>query len=89
MARSCRDCRSPFFRHGGPRVTAIREGAQAFEEGAFPRDEDPLHRIMVMAHQTGHRPDELLGMDAGLFQAWEAWQVGAQRGRRVMAERAQ
>ena len=43
---------------------------------------------MVMADKTGHRPDELLAMDAGVFQAWEAWMVGAQQGRRVMAERA-
>ena len=50
--------------------------------------EDPLHRVMAMADRTGHRPDELLAMDAGVFQAWEAWQVGAQRGRKVMAERA-
>ena len=52
---------------------------------AAQRVEAPLHRVMVMAHVTRHRPDELLAMDAGTYLAWEAWQVGAQRGRKVMS----
>ena len=49
--------------------------------------EHPLHRIMVMADLTGPPSGRAAGMDAGVYQAWEAWLAGSQRGQKVRAER--